>query len=133
MIITEDGGITLPKWLVDIMELPNTQVNVNFNVSVGSEGDTVVVPPDDDVVVPPQTKIVIANNVGHTYTNMFHDRKKNAKGFPIWGIQDPRIQYENGWKIEIWPTRIRGDGEKYAYSVASGIGMGYFVLEADIK
>ena len=131
-MIIENGGITIPKWLADIIELPNTQVSVNFNVSV-SEGDTVVVPPDDDVVVPPQPKTVIANNVGHTYTNMFHDRNKNTEGFPIWRIQEPRIQYENGWEIKIWPTRIWGNGEQYAYAVASGIGMGFFVLEADIK
>ena len=53
MIISEDGGIVLPKWLADLMALPNTQVNVNFNVDVVSESDTIVVPPGDDVVVPP--------------------------------------------------------------------------------
>ena len=51
-MIIENGGITLPKWLADIMALPNTQTNVNFNINVVAEGDIVVVPPDDDVVVP---------------------------------------------------------------------------------
>lgn len=121
----------IPDWLKEIIDMEKTAVNVNFSFVV-SGGDVVVVPPDDDVVVPPQPVEVTANNVGHARVNLRHDRKKNAKGFPIWIIQEPRIQYENGWKIMVWPERIKGDGDSYAYAVASGDGTGFFVLEEDI-
>lgn len=122
--------VQLDEAFAKAIEMGQVSVVLEASLEVVSEDDTIVVPPDDDVTVLPVE--VTANNVGHARVNLVHDRKKNAKGFPIWIIQEPRIQYENGWKIMVWPERIKGDSDKYAYAVASGAGTGFFVLEEDI-
>jgi len=71
---------------------------------------------------------VTAHNVGKARVNLVHDRIENASGFPVWTIEEPRVQYENGTTIRIIDGRVRGDGEKYACAVHE---TGLFVLEED--
>lgn len=94
-----------------------------------TDGSDPTDPTNPDPIV---TRRGIANNVGHVNTNLFHDRDKNTNQFPIWRIQEPRIQYLNGQIITIFPERIKGDSDKYAYAVADEKGLGFFVLEVDI-
>ena len=145
MIVTNDGGIIIPKWLEDIMALPNTQVNVNFNVDVVPEGDTVVVPPDDDIVVPrlegraiakPDKSHVILWRIDSWNNAHLKDPPQERAAILAHPVMSERTFIPDGNLVHVFQESIKVDGGGRAFVVNDSPGTvitgGLYIKDSEI-
>lgn len=65
--------------------------------------------------------------------NLRHYKKKNASGFPIMLIYEPRVQYQDGESFQVLKPAIRADGGDLYYQVVGPRGAGLYVRATDIS